>query len=159
MREILQDCGCRRISRFEGRDLTSTLRVYRAPPPACRGLEVRFVPTLRINCRQNLALLSSECRDPGSCWEIPAIWHGAGAYHGVLSQKPSTGNGKFRVSVLVLAVSMTQNGAYMAVRGKLWGGSRVSGSRSASLQPPGCQCDAIMFACTQLASCRFRWCV
>ena len=41
--------------------------------------------------------------DPGSGRKIPVIWHGAGANPGVLSQKPSTENGQFRVVGLRLA--------------------------------------------------------
>ena len=31
------------------------------------------------NCRQNHALLSLQCLDPDGGWNIPAIWHDAGA--------------------------------------------------------------------------------
>ena len=40
---------------------------------------------------QNRTFLTLEIPNPGSGRNIPAIWHGAGAYHdNMLSQKPST---------------------------------------------------------------------
>ena len=52
--------------------------------------------------RLKWSLFSLICLDPGNP-EIPAIWHGAGANPGGLSQKPSTENGQFRVAGLILA--------------------------------------------------------
>ena len=46
------------------------------------------------------------CLDPGSGRKIPARCHGAGVYHGVLSQKPSTKNGINRhICNIILSVA------------------------------------------------------
>ena len=44
----------------------------------------------KIADTQNNAVLSFKCLDPGSGRKILAMWHGAGAYPGVLIQKSST---------------------------------------------------------------------
>ena len=61
------------------------------------------VATLRLRLQEESCLLSFKCLDPGSGRKIPAIWHGADAYPGVLSQKPSTDNDQVRVVVLRIA--------------------------------------------------------
>ena len=72
---------------------------------------------------------SITCLDPGIDQKTPAIWHGAGAYHGVLSQKPRTKNGIIRSTILFLAWVYFSSVPYTAyittqVRAgeyKLWG--------------------------------------
>ena len=44
-----------------------------------------------------------KAQDPGSGRKISAKWHGTGACHGVLSQKPGTKNGIIRPTILFLA--------------------------------------------------------
>ena len=51
-----------------------------------RDLSLRARPgqaTLRTSCRQNRAFFFLEFLDPGSGRNIPAKWHGAGAYPGI----------------------------------------------------------------------------